>query len=265
MVSIQPISRDRHASKHWLRFTSYEFARGEAIAPLVGAEVTKAMHTCPIGFVQDGDQFVPVAVLALQAGRNLFIAPDGKWIGGYIPAALRGYPFRIGQTESGEQLLCIDEDSGLISDGPEGETFFDDAGELSEETKKILEFLGQTHQNRAATLKVCSLLAEHGLIAPWEITVRTAEGDKPLGGLFRVDETTLNALETEDFDAVRRSGALPLVYSQLLSMQHMTLLGKLADAHANRAALMSKATPQVPELTQSVTDSETIDWSRFGM
>lgn len=265
MVSIQPISRERHKDKRWQRFTSYEFARGEAIAPLVGAEAAKAMQTCPIGFVQDGEQFIPVAVLALQAGRNLFIAPDGKWIGGYIPAALRGYPFRIGQIENGDQLLCIDEDSGLITDGPEGEAFFDENGELSEETKKILEFLGQTHQNRAATMTVCSLLAEHSLIVPWEITVRTAEGDKPLGGLFRIDETALNALETEAFDAIRRSGALPLVYSQLLSMQHMTLLGKLADAHANRAALMSKATPKVPELTQSVTDSETIDWSRFGM
>lgn len=265
MVSIQPISRDRHATKFWQRFTSYEFARGEAIAPLVGAEVASAMQTCPIGFVQDGEQFFPVAVLALQAGRNLFIAPDGKWIGGYIPAMLRGYPFRIGQTESGEQLLCIDEDSGLITDGPEGEAFFDDNGELSDDIKKILDFLGQTHQNRGATLKVCSLLSEHDLIVPWDITVRTAEGDKPLGGLFRVDENALNALETEPFDVIRRAGALPLIYSQLLSMQHMTLLGKLADAHANRAALMSKATPKVPELTQSMTDSETIDWSRFGM
>lgn len=265
MVSIQPISRDRHKDKRWQRFTSYEFARGDAIAPLVGAEVVKAMHTCPIGFILDGEQFIPVAVLALQAGRNLFIAPDGKWVGGYIPAALRGYPFRIGQTESGEKLLCIDEDSGLITDGPEGEAFFDEAGGLSEETGKIMDFLGQTHQNRAATLKVCTLLAEYNLIVPWEITVRTAEGDKPLGGLYRVDEPALNELDTEAFEVVRRAGALPLIYSQLFSMQHMTLLGKLADAHANRAALMAKATPKVPELTQSVTDSDTIDWSRFGM
>lgn len=265
MVSIQPISRERHKDKRWQRFTSYEFARGEAIAPLVGAEVAKAMQTCPIGFVQDGDQFIPVAVLALQAGRNLFIAPDGKWIGGYIPAALRGYPFRIGQTESGDQVLCIDEDSGLITENTEDETFFNDAGNLSDETRKILDFLGQTHQNRAATLKVCSLLAEHSLIVPWDITIRTEEGDKPLGGLFRVDEAALNALGTEPFEDIRRAGALPLIYSQLLSMQHMSLLGKLAEAHANRAALMSKATPKVPELTQSVTDSETIDWSRFGM
>lgn len=265
MVSIQPISRERHKNKRWQPFESYEFARGEAIAPLVGAEVAKAMQTCPVGFIRDGEQFIPVAVLALQAGRNLFIAPDGKWIGGYIPAALRGYPFRIGGTESGDQILCIDEDSGLVTDGPEGEAFFDETGELSEETKKILEFLGQTHHNRSATLKLCSLLSERDLIVPWDITIRTADGDQPLSGLYRIDEQALNALETEPFDTIRRAGALPLIYSQLLSMQHMNLLGKLAESHANRAALMSKATPKVPELTQSVTDSETIDWSRFGM
>lgn len=265
MVAIQPLSRERHKNKRWQRFTSYEFARGQAVAPLVGAEVPKAMQTCPIGFLKEGEVFFPVAVLGLEAGRNLFLAPDGKWIGGYIPAALRGYPFRVARTENGEQLLCIDEDSGLVTDGPEGEAFFDDKGDLAEETKKILDFLGQTEQNRAATLQVCAKLAENELIVPWDITIRTDEGERTLGGLYRVDENALNALDMETFDGIRKAGALPLIYSQLLSMQHMSLLGKLAEAHANRAALMSKATPKVPELTQSVTDSETIDWSKFGM
>ncbi|MTI44447.1 SapC protein [Roseibium hamelinense] len=265
MVAIQPISRERHAPKRWARFQNYNFAREEAIAPIVAAEFPKAVHAFPVGFLKDGDAFYPVAVLGIERGKNLYVGPDGKWIGGYTPAILRGYPFRIGQTEDGNQLLCIDEDSGLVTDGPEGEPFFAEDGSLSPEISKILDFLGQTHQNRQATLKVCALLAQKKLITEWPITVRTADGDQTLDGLYRVDEAALNALPADAFEEVRQAGALPLIYAQLLSMQHMALLGRLAEAHAQRAALMSRETPQVPDLTKSLTNSDTIDWSKFGI
>ena len=265
MPSISPVSRERHAAKRWLRVQSYDFAKNDAIAPLVMVELPKAMHSFPIGFVKQVDGFLPAAVLSLEQGRNLYIGPDGKWIGGYVPASVRGYPFRIGETEDGGQLLCIDEESGLVTDGPEGEAFFDEDGSLSEEIKKVLDFLGQIYQNRAATLRLCQLLTDKKLIEPWTIRVRASDGEKDLQGLFRVNEAALNGLDTETFDEVRRAGALPMIYCQLLSMQHMELLGRLVQAHAQRAAMMAKATPKVPDLTQSLTTSENIDWSKFGI
>jgi hypothetical protein len=265
MVSIQPVSRDRHQSKHWLRFENYQFAREEVIAPVVLAELPKAMHSFPIGFIQENEAFVPVALLGLARGRNLYVGPDGKWIGGYVPASLRGYPFRIGDTGEGNVILCVDEDSGLITDGPEGEPFFAEDGSLAPPTAKILDFLGQTYQNRAATQAVCKVLADKGLIVPWPVTLKSEDGERTLDGLHRVDEQALNALETEGFDEVRRAGALPLIYCQLLSMEHMGLLGRLAEAHAQRAALMAKAAPKVPDLAGSLTHSDSIDWSKFGM
>ncbi|MBO6758462.1 MAG: SapC family protein [Roseibium sp.] len=265
MVSIQPVSRDRHASKHWQRFSSYEFAQKTAVAPLVMAEFPKATQSFPIGFIKEADRYFPVAVLGIEPNVNLYVGPDGRWIGGYIPASLRGYPFRIGETEAGEQLLCIDEDSGLITDPPEGLPFFDENGDLTADVQQILVFLGQTYQNRAATLDVCKLLAGAGLIVPWDIKIVADDGEKALQGLHRIDEEALNKLDTGQFEKIRQAAALPLVYSQLLSMQHVKLLGKLTDARAQRAALMAKETPKVPELTQSLTESDTIDWSKFGM
>ena len=47
--------------------------------------------------------------------HNLFVGPDGHWLGGYVPASLRSYPFRVlGSEGSGQLALCVDEDSGLV-------------------------------------------------------------------------------------------------------------------------------------------------------
>ncbi|MTH99879.1 SapC family protein [Roseibium sp. RKSG952] len=265
MADIQPISRERHQNRRWLRFNNYDFARSQAIAPIVAAEFPKAVHAFPVGFLKNGEAFFPAAVLGIEAGKNLYVGPDGRWIGGYTPATFRGFPFRIGQTENGNQLLCIDEDSGLITEGPDGEPFFNEDGSMSEELSKILDFLGTTYRNRNATAKVCDMLASKNLFIDWPVTVKTSEGAQTLEGLFRINEEALNKLSAEDFEEVRRSGALPLIYAHLLSMQHLQLLARLAEAHAQRSALMSKETPQVPELTKSLTDSETIDWSKFGI
>ena len=54
--------------------------------------------------------------------------------------------------------------------------------------------------------------------------------------MFQIDEAALNALPDEAFLELRRAGALLIAYGQLLSMQHLPLLGQLADAHAKAAA-----------------------------
>ena len=45
----------------------------------------------------------------------------------------------------------------------------------------------------------------------------------------------LHALLAEPLKALQQAGALPLVYCQLLSMQHLPLLGRLAQAHSKPA------------------------------
>lgn len=63
---------------------------------------------------------------------------------------------------------------------------------------------------------------------------KTDQGERKLEGLFRVNEAALNALDNEAFLSVRKSGALPVAYAQLLSMQQLRVLGELAQARAQR-------------------------------
>ena len=126
------ISAENFSGKAWRRYTGYAFAAGETLIPLVVAELAQAVPAMPLGFVQSGEGFQLVAVTALQPGANLFVAPNGRWLGAYVPAALRGYPFRLVKPQDREDsVLCIDEASGLVVEAGQGETFFDEDGRPS--------------------------------------------------------------------------------------------------------------------------------------
>src|SRR6056297_3439037 len=116
MAKIKPITKSEFADRHWQRYTDYKFAANDAIVPLVMQELPKAQLSMPIGFAIKDEQAFPVAVQSLHPGTNMFVGQDGRWLGRYVPAAYRGYPFVLADTEDGKQVLCIDEESGLISD-----------------------------------------------------------------------------------------------------------------------------------------------------
>lgn len=236
MPNFQVISLDRHASLRWKRYSSYAHASQEAVIPLAGAEMPKAAMTLPIGFIKQDDNFFPIAVLGLQPGQNLFVAADGRWTGNYIPAAFRSHPFRLAQTKDAQQALCIDEDSGLVTSGPEGESFFTDDGKPSQGILDILDFLGQIEQSRLSTVAACAVLQKHSLIRPWPVTLKTESGEQQVAGLLQIDEAALMALPADALVETRNAGALSLAYCQLISMQHLPMLGQLAISHAQAKA-----------------------------
>jgi hypothetical protein len=247
--SLQPITPQQHASLRWKRFAAYTFAAEDTVVPVVAHEVSRAAMALPLAFVQApakgwetaATTYVLMAVLGLGKGQNLFVAPDGRWLGAYTPAAYRGYPFQLANTPDGKQVLCLHSDSGLVSDtegGTGGERFFDDDGQPSQALKEVLGFLTQVAQNRQATQRIVALLDEKGLIQPWSIKTQSQAGERAIEGLYRIDEAKLNELGGEDLKALQQAGALPLAYAQLLSMQHLQTLGKLAQARASQPEVL---------------------------
>ncbi|WP_288078467.1 SapC family protein [Pseudomonas sp.] len=264
MADFQVITRERHGSQYWLKHSIYTFAAGDALCPLVAQELPKAVLSMPIGFIAEGDHFVPVAVQGLAAGRNLLVALDGRWLASYIPAPYRGYPFRMATTEQGEQVLCIDEASGLLSESA-GEPFFNDDGTPDKAVLEILAFFNQIEANRQLTRSICAVLQQHGLIQPWPITVQGEQGEQKVEGLFRIDEAALNALTAESLAEVRNAGGLTMAYCQLLSMQHLSTLGTLAQAHAEaeKAQLTQASLAQNGELNLGfMSDSGTFSFGQ---
>lgn len=245
MPNFQAISLARHGQKRWHNNSGYTHAAHEAVAPLVMAEMPKAMLTLPLGFIEESGTYTLVAVLSLLPGKGLFVSQNGSWAGDYIPAVFRGYPFRLARTEEGQQVLCIDEESGLISDGPSGERFFNEDETPAKSVLDILGFLNSVEQNRVQTMAACAALQKHNLIRPWGITLKTESGEQAINGLFQIDEAALNQLPAEALFEVRNAGGLSVAYCQMLSMQHLPLLGQMIEAHGKAAAQSQSALQQL--------------------
>lgn len=267
-MAIVPISLSEFGQKRFKRYDSYAFAAKDAIVPLAVRELPRAAMVMPIAFVKADEGFVPVAVQGLSPGKNLFVALDGRWVGRYVPAAYRGYPFLLANTPEGKQVLCFESSSGLLSD-TEGEPFFD-GDKPTQAVNDVLSFLNQVVASRQATQRICAVLQAHQLIQPWPIKLNPEPGDgqseqgRNIEGLFRIDEAALNKLDAAALHAVQQAGGLPLIYCQLLSMQHLPSLGQLATAHheAEQHAALPKTEAGEIDLT-FLADDTTISFENL--
>lgn len=234
MSSIQPVTLERHGTRRWRRATSYAFAAGHSVAPIMGAELARAAMAMPIAWVPDADAYVPVAVLGMEPGQCLYLASDGSWTVSYVPAALRSFPFLLAPTQDGKRILCIDEESGLAPDGGDGEPFFESGGALAAGLQGVFKFLSDVENQRLPTQAASAALQKHGLLVPLEIDLQLQAGIRKVQGLFRVDAAALDALADEAFIELRRSGALVLAYAQVFSMQNLPSLIALAQARERK-------------------------------
>jgi hypothetical protein len=243
----QAVTPERHGASWWRAPSSYSWASREVIVPLTGAELGRAGVHMPIALIRATDGFVPAAVLGLEPGVNLFVASDGRWTGGYVPAVLRSRPFTLLPLEDGRKVLCIDEEAGRVTssqDAGDAKPFFTEERKLAPALQEFLQFLSAVDENREVTRKACAALEAHKLVVPWEIKLQTDKGTRPVEGLCRVDEAALVALPDEAFLQLRRAGAIALAYAQLFSMAQLTGLGQRASAR--QSALQQPVAPVTP-------------------
>lgn len=228
------LSRSQHADNHYLPREGYAFAAHQPVANVLLAELTRLLPHYALGFIAQGEGYQPVALLSLDGQTNLYVAPNGKWLGSYVPASLRGYPFTLAKAEDGQQVLAID--ARHLSDD-QGEPLFDGDGNLGQPVAKTLDFLQQCERNRQVTQAAAKALADAGLLEPWPLQIARGEGQEPLkvNGLYRVSEKGLNALDGEAYTTLR-GGPMALAHAQLFSMGQLNQLTERMKFHDQQAA-----------------------------
>jgi hypothetical protein len=156
-------------------------------------------------------------------------------------------------------VLCVDEDSGLVVDGNSaGEDFFGEDGNVSPALKPVLELVTQVERNRMATDLAVAALAEAGVIKPWQITIKSEQGEQPINGLHHVDEAAIAALPDEVFLKLRN--ALPIAYAQMFSTGQLGVFAQLARLHHQPAP---PAVAALPESLDSLLERFGDDIIRF--
>ena len=246
------ISREGHAHSGWLPVSGYHHAAAHMAVPVAFAELSHVLGNFVLGFIQQGNTFQLVALLGIEQGRNLYVHPEnGRWIGDYVPAVLRGRPFTLGtpQGEGQDPVLCIEKQALTDLETQGAEPLFTTEGErpeLAGKAAESLSFLHQRHAGLVGTQRITNALADAGLIIPWPAVVNTEAGPRRLAGFYAISENALKNLEAATLAHLHQQQALPVAYAQLLSTARLKSLGQRVDMFAKLAA------QEMPENLDSV-------------
>lgn len=228
---VQPVSSLRHRDWSIKRVTSFEFAREVNSLPLMASEFSHAAGEMTIVFTGEGEQVMPVVVLGVRAGENLYLDDDGQMTARYVPAFLRRYPFVFSSSDDAKNFtLCIDESfSGCNKEGA-GERLFDAEGEKTQYLENVLAFLKeyQSHFNR--TQNFCQKLKDLDLLEPMGAQFTRPDGEvMTLTGFMTINHERLKALKAEQLEDLVKTDAMALIYAHIHSMRNLSgLLDKVA-------------------------------------
>lgn len=225
MQAFEVVTREAFTGKCWKHPGHYRYAQTFNLVPVAANELVRVAAHLPLAFIQAADRWQMVAITSLLPGTNLLVGPQGQWLGGYVPAVLRGHPFSLTQPAEGEDyLLCVQGQGDHLVGQGQGFAFFDAAGELTAETRRAMDFLVDVEAGRAQATQGVQALADAKLLTPWALTANHNGQAYPVEGLFRLDATAFSALKTRAMDALHKVGAVPLAYAQLFSVEQMVQL-----------------------------------------
>jgi hypothetical protein len=223
--AIEPLNATQHGK---LKIRQVEknpaIAKSHAI-PITVDEFGLAQRDYPIVF-SIGENPIPIALMGLNEGVNVFLDPDGRPIDSttYIPAFIRRYPFLLARLnpQTDELSLCFDPTSEAVGDYEDGQPLFDGEGP-SDATKAILEFCEQFETAGQRTTAFMEDVKKSGLLMDGEVAIQPEGYQQPFiyRGFQMIDEEKLRELRGDELRKMNQNGMLPLLYAHLFSLAQM--------------------------------------------
>ena len=232
-----PLNRQSHANARVRPVAgNYSFAAAINSVPLAGKEFVEACKAYPIVFSETkGKDILPVALLGIRNGQNLYLDGRGDWSARYIPAFIRRYPFILASDrKNGAENLTVCVDASYPGfDSGNGEVLFDENGEYAPFLRNTISFLQDCHHHFRITETFSEKLVQTGLLTPYSAKFDLSSGKSfTLGRFLIVDEKKLLQLGEEPVLELFRSGQLAWIYFHLASLAN---LGPLVDLAAERS------------------------------
>jgi hypothetical protein len=219
-----PLSSVDHGAWKTRALDSAPWLNDQHAIPVTVDEFASTQRFFPIIF-SVGENPVPLALMGLNEGVNVFMGEDGKFTENvYVPAYIRRYPFMLAKLreDSDELSVCFDPTADAIGPFEEGDPLFED-GQPAEATKQILSFCEQFEQAGQRTQAFMTDLVESGLLMDGELSIQPDPEQPPFiyRGFQMVNEEKLRELRGDQLRKMNQSGFLPLVYAHLLSLGQM--------------------------------------------
>jgi hypothetical protein len=216
-----PLSSSAHTAYRVRSSDVAPFLAGAHAIPITVDEFITAQRFYPIVF-SVGENPVPLALMGLNEGVNVFVDEEGKLLGQtYIPAYVRRYPFLLArlQPQAEELSLCFDPTSNLVGEYEDGTAIFDNA-QPNDHLNSILKFCEEFEMAAQRTNGFVKELKDAGLLIDGEVTIQPDGAAQPFvyRGFQMVSDEKLRELDGETLRRLNQNGALPLVMAHMFSL-----------------------------------------------
>ena len=278
-----PLNSRDHGDWKVKSFDDASFLANTHAIPLTVDEFVDAARCYPIVFTA-GDNPLPIALMGLNEGVNVFVDADNKFEqGNYAPAYVSRYPFILAklQPNSDEMSLCFDPQSGVVVESGEGQSLFKTATEEdiaahkarlaeaeanqvvqspsapemnvgdvipTEYTNGVLEYCRRFEEAGNRTKEFMAELKKYDLLRDgrFDITRNDMPG-QPFSytGFQMVNDEKLRELDAETLETLNKNGMLMLMHAQLFSLRVMRNLFERQTAAGKVPMPNAGATPAV--------------------
>ncbi len=221
--TVEPLNRTKHRNYGVKDIAApYSFLKEWHFVPALAGEFSVACGSYPIIFL--GDKRMPVLVMGLRQGTNVFVTEDGHFDSDhYIPAYVRRYPF-VSASNPQEQpsTVCVDVDAPFLVKSNPDMPFFDEAGEPTEYINKAVEFVSAFETDAMVTEGFVERLIALDLFE--QKSVRVADPNNPentvtVAEYWGVSEEKYTNLPAEKVAEMHKNGDLFAISAHLMSLQ----------------------------------------------
>jgi len=228
--SITVLNANEHRDFRYTPPSDLSFAKHLNVIPITYSEIQKLCCEFPIVYLTGENPSLAIVVGIEKEGKNLAINEEGKWIGSYVPAFLRRYPFILAKTGENQMSLAFDIESGCFS-SPEGERLFDDEGKATEVINNIGNFLKALEDEFILTRNLVAELDRLGILEDRVLTIGEGEDAKQIGGFKTVEHEKMVALDSAVLADMVKKGWIEVISLQQFSIKNFQKIVALENAN----------------------------------
>lgn len=214
---IVPLNSSAHGALQLDRGVGYRYCSDADFVPLGLQEFPAAGLYYPILFT-GGEQPVPVALLGIHHGFNLFVDRQGSWMpNAYVPAFVRAYPFIfLDDVVTGARAVGIEADAECLS-SERGQKLFED-GQPTAMLTEAVSFCESCRTSLDEARSFGEALEQAGLLETRDAAISFSYGGTArVTGFRAVDPRRIEEVSDLTFLEWRRRDWLAPLFAHLMS------------------------------------------------
>ena len=230
---LELLSKEKHKDLKIGELKDLFFAKDIPSFPVLANEFELVSQSFPIVFTSEENPTI-VAITSL-GNQNLAMNSEGKWLGSYLPAVYRKYPFTYASNQDNPEQRAVAIDVEAPHIGKDfGEALFDEQSNQTELLKGIIEFLNSYEQDAIRAKMIAKIISDAGILEDRELSIGEGETKQVLAKGFRViDIKKLYDLDDATLASWVRNGIISFINIHLKSLDNMQTLMNLLYARNN--------------------------------